>query len=939
MSKDRERITAGAVEERLGRLARSTTEAARPATPAEHAYRQAAAVLACYDPATLRPVDHAPDNTALQSLLAASEPVYGAEGTQEWRLPEPLRRTTLAAMAGPDAYRRALDANPDRPQGPVQQALTRYLTGTAPPAAEQDLDELLATARVTDWLGGLVPGLPGSDEVTDHLERRQLLEPLRRLVSSHFGGRADVLAELADHTAGTDPRPMLLWGPGGIGKSTVLARFILDGEHRGATPRLPFAFIDLDRPGMLPQEPLTLLLDAVRQLRIQHPGLRPLAEFFTGKWISRAATPDLHTLVAAHADSAAAARGTPDHITASARLLTAPSEREELYQEFARLLTLVLPEGPVLIAVDTFETAQYQGPEVLAELWRMFDRLADANPAVRIVLSGRAPVDLPARTRRLPDFDRDAARAYLHSLLGPAADPAGLDRVIDLVGGNPLSLRLAADLVRADGLADLTGTGADRTLERITGEELHGYLYRRVLDHIEDPDVCRLARPALVLRRLTPDVLRYVLAAPSGVPVRDDQRATELFDLFAREVALLTRAADGALEHRGDVRRQLLPLLRAEAPDQVAEIHEAAVLHYVQQEDLTSRAEELYHRLSLGEPAAELDRRWQPGVEALITGSIDELPPAAQAYLASRSGRTLFSATLRDVPAEEWERHAEVQVTRLLELDDPHGAAEVIAGRPAGAEHGPRLLLLEARVRAALGDVPAARALADAARRHAAEQHESALQLEAGFAGARWAFEDGRAEEAGPVLAEAVQLAGDLGDRLMEVRVELARWELARNRGNGATGDDGTDAEAGIRAAARRLVRLIDGRTVELISQDPRLLLAVTGAVGDMRPALVRQSLRVIGLRRFTAGQRDGLARVLTEWDTALGGEAARMAASAGPGAVLPATGFWPKWLATATPAQAANALTALTTALPGGTPVLAELAAVYGQWLDRKKR
>ncbi|MCU7821229.1 hypothetical protein [Kitasatospora sp. DSM 101779] len=927
MSKARTRITAGAVEERLDRLSRRTAEAAAPPPPAEHAYRQAAAVLACYNPATLRPVGHEPDDAALQALLAVSEPVYGADGSPEWRLPEALRRTTLAAMAGPDAYRRALDANPDRPQGPVQLALTRYLTGTAPPPAEQDLEELLATARVAEWLGGLVPGLPGAAEITDHLERRQLLEPLRRLVSTHFGGRADILAELAEHTAGTDRRPMLIWGPGGIGKSTVLARFILDGEHRGTSPRLPFAFIDLDRFGMLPQEPLTLLLDAVRQLRIQHPGLRPLAEFFTGKWIARASAPDLHTLAAAHADSAAAARGTPDHITASARLLTAPAEREELYREFARLLTLALPAGPVLLAIDTFETAQYQGPEVLAELWRMFDLLADANPAIRIVLSGRAPAELPARERRLPDFDRDAARAYLGALLGPAADPAGFDPVIDLVGGNPLSLRLAADLVRADGTAELTGIEGSATRDRITGEELHGYLYRRVLDHIEDRDVRNLARPALVLRRLTPAVLRYVLAGPSGVSVPDDLRAAELFDLFAREVSLLRVAADGALEHRSDVRRQLLPLLRAEAPEQVAEIHQAAVLHYVQEDDLTARAEELYHRLSLGETATELDRRWQPGVEALLTGSIDELPPGSQAYLASRSGRTLFAATLREVPAEEWERHAEVQVTRLLELDDPHGAAEVLGDRPAGSERGARLLLLEARVRAALGELDSARALASAARSRAAEEHDQGVQLEADFAHARWAVDEGFIEEAGRLLAEAAELAEGLGDRLMGIRVEVARWEIARLRtGSGAETD----------AFARRLARLVDDRAVELLSQDPRLLLAATGAVGELRPALVRQSLQVIGLRRFTSRQRTELARVLAEWDETLGGEAARTAASAGPGAVLPATGFWPKWLATATPAQAANALTALTAALPGGGAVLAALAAVYRQWLDK---
>ncbi|MFD0531236.1 hypothetical protein ACFQ1I_39040 [Kitasatospora arboriphila] len=195
---------------------------------------------------------------------------------------------------------------------------------------------------------------------------------------------------------------MLIGGPDGVGRSTVLARFILDGEHRSTGPRLPFAHIDLDRPGLLPQEPLTLLLDAVRQLRIQHPGLRPLAEFFTDKWIARAAAPDLHTLAAAHADSAATARGTTDHLTASVRLLTAPAERESLYREFARLLALALPDGPVLLAIDTFEAAQDMGPEVLAELRRMFDLLADANPALRVVLAAVSPPDCPPANSTCP---------------------------------------------------------------------------------------------------------------------------------------------------------------------------------------------------------------------------------------------------------------------------------------------------------------------------------------------------------------------------------------------------------------------------------------------------------------------------------------------------------------------------------------------------------
>jgi hypothetical protein len=143
----------------------------------------------------------------------------------------------------------------------------------------------------------------------------------------------------------------------------------------------------------------------------------------------------------------------------------------------------------------------------------------------------------------------------------------------------------------------------------IRSKKVRDYLYKRILDHIFDPDVRRLAHGGLVVRRLTADVIRYVLAGPCMVDVADDARAQELFDAYSQEVWLVSWNTDGSLEHRSDMRRMMLPLLRQDDPDRVMEIHSAAVRYYQRRSDITSRAEELYHRLCLHDSTESLDRR------------------------------------------------------------------------------------------------------------------------------------------------------------------------------------------------------------------------------------------------------------------------------------------------------------------------------------------
>ena len=64
-----------------------------------------------------------------------------------------------------------------------------------------------------------------------------------------------------------DRPPLMVHGPGGVGKSTLLARFILEHLDAGAPGRLPFVYLDIDRPAVNLEQPLTILVEAMRRAR------------------------------------------------------------------------------------------------------------------------------------------------------------------------------------------------------------------------------------------------------------------------------------------------------------------------------------------------------------------------------------------------------------------------------------------------------------------------------------------------------------------------------------------------------------------------------------------------------------------------------------------------------------------------------------------------
>ncbi|UXU76507.1 MULTISPECIES: ATP-binding protein [unclassified Paracoccus (in: a-proteobacteria)] len=813
------------LRESLGRISLTAAPTAE-ATPQDvWPWVEAAAVLVHFDPLTLRSRSGflSPLSPEIPQLIDLSQPSLAAR--QLRRLRDDTRRQALAGLGNAAAMQAQLALNP-QPDHPTQQALAALIAGpsaTEPLLRSQDPGQLAALAEALAWLQGILPDLPDPQQVAQQAARARLLAPLRKLVGSHFAGRADVLAQIADHLRLAPPGAVLMvQGPGGVGKSTVLAKFILDAvEHDPNPPTV--LLLNLDDPQLVIDDPFTLLLEAGRQLRIQHPELNPELD------------------------------GMRDHI-ASLRLRSRSTETMESVtggavdwhevSRIARAAMAIIPGNqPVLLVIDTFEEAQTTGPSAVSRLMQLVDSLKSGNPRLRVIIAGRAQEDgLPAEKVTLRALDPIAARAVLEKSAGLGPLPQAVaDQVYAIARGNPLATYLAGRVLATEGRdAFADSARMAQLIGQIRTEKVQAQLYGRVLGHIHDEQVRRLAYPGLVLRRITPDILLAVLAEPCGVTIADSDAAQDLFTRFGHEVALVQpEPGTGALRYREDVRRLVLTDLRRDQPQLAADIDRAAVRYYRDRPGALARAEELYHLLALDSPAEELDPRWDEAAAPLLSGALDELPPRAQIWLANRLRIDLRPEWQDLADQQSWETSAEQTARALMRDKLPQEALSVLNQRQQRLPASP-LFLTEAEALVMLG------------------QPETALQiLRQGIASAETAgdrltqvalllvetliHETRRALlRAGQAARRAVDLAQLTENTPARLRSLMALLRLHRHR-RGLPGP----APETLVAEAERLLRN-DGVMAQL-SATPGLMRELAAELGMRDPQVLAAALRGSG--------------------------------------------------------------------------------------------
>jgi tetratricopeptide (TPR) repeat protein len=842
-----------------------SAEAARRETLAQSPLVERLAVAATFDRDRF---DTESDYPAVERLFC--EPVRARGRDSEFILAEGPRVTALAGMlrrGGTGELAKIRQQLGRLPDTPLQRSLDAFVLGEAWPLAERDEDGLVASLDVWRWateaiaLAGLSQRYevtPSRDLIESRLSVLELTRAARKLLVGGFVGRKAELARLRDYCLAStsdsrlkDP-PMLVYGIGGIGKSTLIARFVMDlVAAPDRTVTTAWAYLDLDRPTLSSFEPTVLLRDIARQLAAQFSEGRRVLQRSQMVEQYRAMGSGLES-----ADTAISFRAAALDLAGALRQLGC---------------------GRLVVVLDTFEEAERRGRRTCDQILELFAVLASELSELKLVVSGRAPArtaahpDRPDRQLELEPFHGDEAVDLLRHLTRREADLAGVPPplfddalardVVRLVGGIPLTLRLAARVLVHEGPV-VDAVVRVRALDRVRTEFVQGFLYQRVLNHLVGVDPAlgdalqQVARASLVLRRVTPELVEAILL-PSLDPAPDVSLA-DLYRALSSEVALADET-DGVLRLRTELRGPALAALKYDDPQLVRRVHECAAGYYAAVADTRpeARAELAYHRLAVGEPASGLADLLDDAVLASLEQSLAELPDAAaRTVREARRDITVLSAERDRV---DWELHAQTAVEAALRSGRLTEARRLLDER-SGRSQFSQLYRLESRLSEAEGNFDAAVQAAELDRAAAAAAADPTRFAAAAVRVAALEERRGHFDRAIKVLrdAEAHPILGGHS---------AIRLELLLNGMN--TGERGSLVDEDIRWSleldARSLIQRTDPQEIAANTALTRLLAA---ALGSGEPELIREAARTIGLGHDEDPVRvDRLVEAIARWD------------------------------------------------------------------------
>jgi len=585
-----------------------------------------------------------------------------------------------------------------------QSLLTSAVLGTEIFVNDLNLNDLHFLLRISDWISPAngFEKMIHREDIKRYIQISELLVSFKHLTGryeggkfvEYFRGRASELASLRKFVGVAPPLtglesftrriaevfevkkdPMLIHGLGGVGKSTLLAKFILEHLEAQKEDRFPFVYLDFDRPNIFADNPETLLVESARQLAIQfyeHQSFQQKARaFYSKRKMSFSVRDEM-------------SKSTEISLNSSSRMNELLSDKNEVRAEFILLLEELskIQKRPFLIVLDTFEEVQYKGEGIIGDLYTLLLDLRQHYSLLRIVAAGRAPVtQFNTEQLELGDLDQEAAVGFLK--MKGLSEEGVAKMIVKKYGGNPLTLKLAVDVFGRIGMEVLSVESTSKQFgiinKRMPEATIQGILYGRILGHIKDPSVYKLAHPGLVLRFLTPELILYVLAKPCQLLVDDIDQATQLFSEMCKEVSLIVRIEPEKVRHRTDVRKVMLKLIEASQPKLVRVIKKAAIRYYAQKSDLASRAEEIYYHLSVGSKREIIDGRWLEGVQDYLLVNADELPEKAQAYISAKSGFEFLSPKVWEhADMQDQERRLTRRVVDYLNIGMPAKALKVL---------------------------------------------------------------------------------------------------------------------------------------------------------------------------------------------------------------------------------------------------------------------
>jgi hypothetical protein len=668
-----------------------------------------AAVADTYDLAELMA------ETQDREILQRVSDVVMIGGKRRLRLQDQARANLLSELRGRPYFDQILDemmaadrslqsgGDPDPARLPAIW-LRRFLSGSTDGlrfAEHRELSAALAARERLQFTHDLPKSVPPTEELRRLHGLAELVEPLRVLVgvrrakdgsySDRFVGRNQELTQLrtfVDELGSTSlietvarltskaaraftgrvaPSVLLVEGRGGLGKSTLLAKFVLDHALHQSSP-FPFAYLDFDRADLDPSRPRQLLVEICRQVALQFPE--------AAEELSR-----LRANIRTELSKPGADVGPSISI-------------KDPFSQFAAIVQerITKKQRAFLLVLDTLEVVQWNSTSMRELAGLVEEFRAKGLDELRVVASGRA--DMPelrqassetAVSMALKPLAISEARAMADALgritLAEQWDSEWATAIIKgrdsgEARREPLTIRVAVDLLarsgkdEREGLArEIASQGTDASSDK--GDFVARLYERRIVNHVRDPMARQLAWPGLVVRRLTKEIARELLAGVCGLSADDAEKA---YLALGREVWMVSPEGD-ALRHRPDLRARTLPLMRKKDPERFNQVARMAVNYFGdrRKDSHNNHVEWIYHRLLAGESPSEVESAIGPDVLSLLARADADFPPESPAagYLASRTARhRLPPSRIRKFSAGDALFHLSVTAANCFSFDD-----------------------------------------------------------------------------------------------------------------------------------------------------------------------------------------------------------------------------------------------------------------------------
>ncbi|MER8369020.1 hypothetical protein [Mesorhizobium sp. M1378] len=682
-----------------------------------------AAVIGTFDPSRLLAEvapgkrDEAVEDRILSALSASIEEVVVGKDVL-WRLQPEARRQALEELVARDELERTIALA--KPQGRdrfgqiLQATLKRGPAGNGVAMQKMSTDDLMLQALALDFARSLPPRETGVTQQPAMDPRILLARQAERRRQDYvapaklFGRDRDAEALDSyvadgsviwplirlDASAGEQQRlrPLLLTGIGGSGKSALVVDLMRRTQRQDWSGPI-IVCLDFDQKNVALGGEREWLNELTRQIGFARPTLDPALSRVRSE-----ARQHLHRLTQQRQDV--------DRLTGTDNLLVVSTMREELQKAVS---SGALAAETLVLVVDTFEevlvrsnmSAETISQEPFGLVLAFIDSLSKlALPngsaifrAVRAVVAGRAHPfpDQEALTARwfearleVGELDVAAAVEFLRARSNRRVfTKARAQRIVETLPRFPLILILLAAFAR-----DREASEIDQVVGAAQGAGVLGaaastrVLYSRFLDRLKDHtirdakgervvprgDLVRLAHPGLALSVVTPDLIRHVLAAPTGLGEIDDQRAGDLFAALSREVWLVERVGANAVRHIPVLRRIMLPMLNGDLTptenaniamlETVRAVHRAAAEWYrsAGASDPGAVALAAYHDAFLGEVGMlASDQSLVRRVLDIAGDDVSAMPIEARAILRREAGsdEALSVAEAASFPVEQ----------------------------------------------------------------------------------------------------------------------------------------------------------------------------------------------------------------------------------------------------------------------------------------------